>query len=49
MVPGHEFIGHVVAVGEDVTEWSIGERIGGGWHGGHDGEICRGRDSPSII
>ncbi|KAL2133034.1 hypothetical protein VTI74DRAFT_3006 [Chaetomium olivicolor] len=36
-VPGHEIIGRVAAVGEDVTTWKVGERIGGGWHGGHDG------------
>ncbi|KAJ4286595.1 hypothetical protein N0V88_007957 [Collariella sp. IMI 366227] len=36
-VPGHEIIGRVAAVGEDVSIWKVGERIGGGWHGGHDG------------
>ena len=30
MVPGHEIIGEVSAVGVDVTEFSIGERIGVG-------------------
>lgn len=36
-VPGHEIIGHVAAVGEQVSQWKIGDRIGGPWHGGHDG------------
>ncbi|PGH23127.1 hypothetical protein AJ80_02756 [Polytolypa hystricis UAMH7299] len=36
-VPGHEVIGHVAAVGEDVQGWKVGDRIGGPWHGGHDG------------
>ncbi|EEQ33830.1 alcohol dehydrogenase [Microsporum canis CBS 113480] len=36
-VPGHEIIGHVAAVGEGVTQWKVGDRIGGAWHGGHDG------------
>lgn len=25
--PGHEAVGHVVAVGPDVTEWAVGDRI----------------------
>ncbi|KAK2868012.1 hypothetical protein FQN49_003240 [Arthroderma sp. PD_2] len=43
IVPGHEIIGHVAAVGEGVTQWNIGDRIGGAWHGGHDGTCkqCR--------
>ena len=40
LVPGHEIIGHVVAVGEDVTKWKEGDYVGGTWHGGHDG-LCR--------
>lgn len=34
LVPGHEVIGTVAAVGEDVTDWKQGERIGAAWHGG---------------
>ncbi|KAK5659006.1 hypothetical protein OQA88_1093 [Cercophora sp. LCS_1] len=43
IVPGHELIGRVVALGPGVTNWSIGDRIGGPWHGGHDGTCiaCR--------
>lgn len=37
IVPGHEIIGHVAAVGDQVSQWQIGDRIGGPWHGGHDG------------
>lgn len=37
LTPGHEVIGRVAAVGEDVAAWKVGDRIGGGWHGGHDG------------
>ncbi|AZH27120.1 alcohol dehydrogenase [Haloplanus aerogenes] len=33
--PGHEVVGRVDAVGEDVTSWSEGDRVGAGWHGGH--------------
>ncbi|ORY55934.1 alcohol dehydrogenase GroES-like domain-containing protein [Pseudomassariella vexata] len=39
-VPGHELIGDIVAVGEGVTRLSIGDRVGGPWHGEHDG-TCR--------
>ena len=38
MTPGHEMIGRVAAVGEGVEAWKVGDRIGAGWHGGHDGE-----------
>ncbi|MCJ1444760.1 MAG: hypothetical protein MMC23_005262 [Stictis urceolatum] len=40
LVPGHEIIGNVAAVGDGVTSWKVGDRIGGAWHGGHDG-TCR--------
>ena len=39
-VPGHELAGIVDAVGSGVLEWRVGERVGVGWHGGHDG-TCR--------
>ncbi|EUC33122.1 hypothetical protein COCCADRAFT_26527 [Bipolaris zeicola 26-R-13] len=39
-VPGHEVIGTVVAVGEGEQKWKVGDRVGGGWHGGHDG-VCK--------
>ena len=41
MVPGHEIIGNVVAVAEGEKAWKVGDRIGGAWHGGHDGESLR--------
>jgi D-arabinose 1-dehydrogenase-like Zn-dependent alcohol dehydrogenase len=45
-VPGHELIGRVDAVGEGVTTWKPGQRVGVGWYGGHDGvcEACRAGD-----
>lgn len=39
-VPGHEVVGTIAALGEGVKEWSEGERVGVGWHGGHC-FICR--------
>ena len=39
-VPGHEVAGVVDAVGDGVSEWKKGQRVGVGWHGGHDG-TCR--------
>ena len=36
-IPGHEVIGHVVAVGPHEKQWKVGDRVGGPWHGGHDG------------
>jgi D-arabinose 1-dehydrogenase-like Zn-dependent alcohol dehydrogenase len=45
-VPGHEIAGRVHAVGDRVTEWKTGQRVGVGWHGGHDFvcEQCRRGD-----
>jgi len=39
-VPGHEVAGVVDEVGAGVTSWKKGQRVGVGWHGGHDGD-CR--------
>jgi D-arabinose 1-dehydrogenase-like Zn-dependent alcohol dehydrogenase len=39
-VPGHEVVGLVDELGAGVTEWKNGQRVGVGWHGGHDG-TCR--------
>src|ERR1039458_8425904 len=35
-VPGHEIAGRIDAVGGDVSNWKPGQRVGVGWHGGHD-------------
>jgi alcohol dehydrogenase/propanol-preferring alcohol dehydrogenase len=45
-VPGHEVVGLVDAVGEDVDLWTEGQRVGVGWHGGHcfDCKACRDGD-----
>ncbi|NHN40126.1 alcohol dehydrogenase catalytic domain-containing protein [Halorubellus sp. JP-L1] len=42
-VPGHELVGVVDAVGRDVTDWRVDDRVGVGWHGGHcfACEACR--------
>lgn len=37
-IPGHEIIGSVVAVGPGEKQWKVGDRVGGAWHGGHDGK-----------
>lgn len=34
-VPGHEVAGRIDALGEGVDAWSVGQRVGVGWHGGH--------------
>ena len=45
-VPGHEVAGRVDALGAGVTNWKRGQRVGVGWHGGHDltCEYCRRGD-----
>jgi len=42
-VPGHEIAGEIDAVGEGVTTWQVGERVGVGYLNGHCGECepCR--------
>jgi alcohol dehydrogenase, propanol-preferring len=46
IVPGHEVVGVIDAVGEDVTAWQVGDRVGLGFLGGHCGECqwCRRGD-----
>ncbi len=39
-VPGHEVAGVIDEVGAGVSAWKTGQRVGVGWHGGHDG-TCR--------
>ena len=34
-IPGHEIAGYIDKVGEGVTTWQEGQRVGVGWHGGH--------------
>jgi len=34
-IPGHEVVGEVVAVGEDVKNIKLGETYAGGWHGNY--------------
>jgi D-arabinose 1-dehydrogenase-like Zn-dependent alcohol dehydrogenase len=45
-VPGHEVAGIIDELGAGVTGWEKGQRIGVGWHGGHDGTClqCRRGD-----
>src|SRR5271155_616146 len=45
-VPGHEVAGIIDAVGAGVSEWKQGQRVGVGWHGGHDNTClqCRRGD-----
>lgn len=45
-VPGHEVAGVIDAVGEGVKDWSVGQKVGVGWYGGHCTECvaCRRGD-----
>jgi len=46
LVPGHEIVGVIDAVGPGVTRWQAGDRVGVGYLGGHCGECdqCRRGD-----
>jgi D-arabinose 1-dehydrogenase-like Zn-dependent alcohol dehydrogenase len=39
-IPGHEVAGVIDEVGEGVSAWTKGQRVGVGWHGGQD-NTCR--------
>jgi D-arabinose 1-dehydrogenase-like Zn-dependent alcohol dehydrogenase len=45
-VPGHEVAGVIDAVGADVPQWKVGQRVGVGWNGGYCGHCkhCRRGD-----
>src|SRR5580698_10342951 len=45
-VPGHEVTGVIDELGAGVSGWNKGQRVGVGWHGGHDGTClsCRRGD-----
>jgi D-arabinose 1-dehydrogenase-like Zn-dependent alcohol dehydrogenase len=45
-VPGHEVVGTIDAMGDGVSGWTKGQRVGIGWHGGHCGycDSCRRGD-----
>src|ERR1700723_2156111 len=45
-VPGHEVAGIIDELGAGVSEWTNGQRVGVGWHGGQDGTClwCRRGD-----
>jgi D-arabinose 1-dehydrogenase-like Zn-dependent alcohol dehydrogenase len=45
-VPGHEVAGVIDALGAGVSAWKEGQRVGVGWHGGHDNTCpsCRRGD-----
>ena len=45
-IPGHEVVGLVDEAGAGVSLWKAGQRVGVGWHGGHDNTCseCRRGD-----
>ncbi len=45
-VPGHEVAGVIDAVGDEVPQWKVGQRVGVGWNGGYCGHCnhCRRGD-----
>ena len=45
-VPGHEVVGVIDELGTGPSGWKMGQRVGVGWHGGHDGTclMCRRGD-----
>ncbi|MFC6981284.1 alcohol dehydrogenase catalytic domain-containing protein [Microbulbifer taiwanensis] len=50
-VPGHEIAGTVDAVGVDVANWKVGDRVGVGWQGGYckECQFCRAGDFVNCV
>src|SRR5271156_2898 len=50
-VPGHEVVGRIDALGQGVSGWKIGQRVGVGFLGGSCGycEFCRDGDLVNCI
>ena len=47
-VPGHEVAGVIDELGPGVARWKTGDRVGVGWHGGHDGNCTACREGDFI-
>jgi D-arabinose 1-dehydrogenase-like Zn-dependent alcohol dehydrogenase len=50
-VPGHEVVGLIDAIGTNVPEWKMEQRVGVGWYGGHCGHCpsCRRGDFMTCV
>jgi alcohol dehydrogenase/propanol-preferring alcohol dehydrogenase len=48
-VPGHEIAGVVEELGAEVSGWAVGDRVGVGWHGGHDNSCIQCRRGQFIL
>lgn len=48
-VPGHEIAGVIDAVGPNVENWRVGQRVGVGWHGGHCGHCVNCRHGDFVL
>lgn len=50
-VPGHEVVGIIDELGPGADRWKKGQRVGVGWHGGHDGTClqCRRGDFGNCV
>jgi D-arabinose 1-dehydrogenase-like Zn-dependent alcohol dehydrogenase len=42
-VPGHEAVGRIDALGDGIRDWTVGQRVGVGYLGGHCGHCARCR------
>jgi D-arabinose 1-dehydrogenase-like Zn-dependent alcohol dehydrogenase len=46
---GHEIAGRIDAIGDDVTGWSVGDRVAVGWYGGSCGHCDACREGDGIL
>jgi alcohol dehydrogenase len=51
LTPGHEIVGRIGMLGDDVDGWNAGDRAAVGWFGGNDGncQACREGDAINCV
>ncbi|HUR08227.1 MAG TPA: alcohol dehydrogenase catalytic domain-containing protein [Nonomuraea sp.] len=46
---GHEIAGRIAAIGDNVTGWSVGDRVAVGWYGGSCGHCDACREGDGVL
>ncbi|MEU4235074.1 alcohol dehydrogenase catalytic domain-containing protein [Nonomuraea sp. NPDC026600] len=49
VTPGHEIAGRIEIIGDDVTGWSVGDRVAVGWYGGSCGHCDACREGDGVL
>ncbi len=49
VTPGHEIAGRIDTIGDNVTGWSVGDRVAVGWYGGSCGHCDACREGDGVL